>query len=70
MPRQHTEGMPPALPPPPGAAAEPGCTATGAQARRIDTESLLQGQRQIELLHQGEVYRLQVTRLGKLILTK
>jgi hemin uptake protein HemP len=38
--------------------------------RRIHSDSLLQGDKQIEICHQGEVYRLQLTRLGKLILTK
>jgi hemin uptake protein HemP len=28
------------------------------------------GQRMLEIVHQGEVYRLQTTRFGKLILTK
>lgn len=34
------------------------------------SENLLQGRRLVEILHNGEVYRLQSTRLGKLILTK
>ena len=36
----------------------------------VASESLLQGRRLVEILHNGEVYRLQATRLGKLILTK
>lgn len=36
----------------------------------LASESLLQGRRLVEILHNGEVYRLQATRLGKLILTK
>lgn len=36
----------------------------------IDSRTLLQGQRTIAIQHNGTVYRLQATRLGKLILTK
>ena len=36
----------------------------------VPSEALLRGRRQIEIAHNGEVYRLQATRLGKLILTK
>jgi hemin uptake protein HemP len=36
----------------------------------LDSEKLLRGQRVVEILHNGEIYRLQATRLGKLILTK
>jgi hemin uptake protein HemP len=39
-------------------------------SRRIHSDSILQGAKQVEICHQGEVYRLQLTRLGKLILTK
>jgi hemin uptake protein HemP len=31
---------------------------------------LLQGSRSVEISHNGSVYRLQTTKLGKLILTK
>ena len=31
---------------------------------------LLRGQKTIEIMHNGSVYRLQATKLGKLILTK
>ncbi|MEO0792587.1 MAG: hemin uptake protein HemP [Pseudomonadota bacterium] len=41
-----------------------------ARAERIDVKSLLQGGDQIELLHNGEIYRLRVTSKGRLILTK
>jgi hemin uptake protein HemP len=37
---------------------------------RVDSHTLMGGQRVLEIVHQGEVYRLQTTRLGKLILTK
>jgi hemin uptake protein HemP len=36
----------------------------------LPSEQLLQGRRLVEISHNGEVYRLQATRLGKLILTK
>ena len=36
----------------------------------LSSEHLLRGQRLVEITHNGEVYRLQATRLGKLILTK
>jgi len=36
----------------------------------VDSEALLRGQRMVEISHHGEIYRLQATRLGKLILTK
>jgi hemin uptake protein HemP len=36
----------------------------------LPSEQLLQGRRLVEIAHNGEVYRLQATRLGKLILTK
>ena len=36
----------------------------------VPREVLLRGRRLVEITHNGEVYRLQATRLGKLILTK
>ena len=36
----------------------------------LPSDALLQGRRLVEIAHNGEVYRLQATRLGKLILTK
>jgi hemin uptake protein HemP len=36
----------------------------------VPSEDLLRGHRLLEIRHNGEVYRLQATRLGKLILTK
>ncbi len=37
---------------------------------RLDSAALMGGQRVLEIVHLGEVYRLQTTRFGKLILTK
>ena len=39
-------------------------------AAPVPSTHLLQGRRAIEISHNGFVYRLQATRLGKLILTK
>ena len=36
----------------------------------LDSRELLRGARLVEISHNGEIYRLQATRLGKLILTK
>lgn len=38
--------------------------------RRIDSETLLGGERTLVIRHQGEEYTLRLTRLGKLLLTK
>jgi hemin uptake protein HemP len=37
---------------------------------RVDSAVLMGGKRVLEIVHLGEVYRLQTTRFGKLILTK
>ena len=37
---------------------------------QVDSHSLLQGRNTLIIAHQGELYRLQLTRQGKLILTK
>jgi hemin uptake protein HemP len=36
----------------------------------VQSEELLKGQRALEIRHNGMLYRLQATKLGKLILTK
>ena len=41
-----------------------------AGVKAIDSRELLQGARMVAIAHEGAVYRLQATRLGKLILTK
>ena len=38
--------------------------------RRIDSKTLLGGERTLVIQHQGEEYTLRLTRLGKLLLTK
>ncbi len=53
-------------------------TAAGAQPQTgrapapqtVDSQALLNGQSVLLIQHQGELYRLQTTRQGKLILTK
>ncbi|XHS80366.1 hemin uptake protein HemP [Burkholderiaceae bacterium UC74_6] len=39
-------------------------------APRLSSEKLFAGRREIEIEHAGQVYRLRMTALGKLILTK
>ena len=36
----------------------------------VNSNDLLQGQKAVSIAHNGAIYRLQATRLGKLILTK
>jgi len=42
----------------------------GDRPAPIASKELPRGRRLLEIAHNGEVYRLQATRLGKLILTK
>jgi hemin uptake protein HemP len=55
-----------------GQARAPSSQAPGATqaAGPLDSAKLLRGARSVEIWHNGAVYRLQATRLGKLILTK
>jgi hemin uptake protein HemP len=48
----------------------PASAAAPVALPRIDSAVLMGGQRVLEIVHLGEVYRLQTTRFGKLILTK
>jgi len=36
----------------------------------LSSEALLRGQKSVSIVHNGSTYRLQATKLGKLILTK
>jgi hemin uptake protein HemP len=47
-----------------------GATANGTRPGCMDSADLLRGQKTVEIKHNGSTYRLQATRLGKLILTK
>jgi hemin uptake protein HemP len=60
--------QPTASPLPPAADGKPAPPA--AQPAVLASSDLLRGGRMVEIRHNGEVYRLQATRLGKLILTK
>ncbi|MBH1965958.1 MAG: hemin uptake protein HemP [Comamonadaceae bacterium] len=42
----------------------------GASPAPLSSNNLLKGRKAIEITHNGSVYRLQATKLGKLILTK
>ena len=43
---------------------------SAADAIAVDSHELLRGQKAVEIKHNGAIYRLQTTKLGKLILTK
>ncbi len=49
--------------------ADVGADAVAASAP-VPSDDLLQGRKAVEISHNGSVYRLQATKLGKLILTK
>ena len=51
-------------------ASTPGQPATGTRSGCVDSTELLRGEKTVEISHNGSTYRLQATRLGKLILTK
>ncbi|RYF01375.1 MAG: hemin uptake protein HemP [Comamonadaceae bacterium] len=53
-----------------GAGANGPSSREGSVAATVDSKSLLQGQKTVSIFHNGSVYRLQATKLGKLILTK
>jgi hemin uptake protein HemP len=59
----QTTPLPPASPP-------AGRSEGVAAGRTLKSEEILAGHREVLILHQGEVYRLRVTRRGKLILQK
>ncbi|MFT3815834.1 MAG: hemin uptake protein HemP [Acidovorax sp.] len=40
------------------------------RASSLDSASLLRGHKTVQILHNGSIYTLQATKLGKLILTK
>ncbi len=44
--------------------------AAPVERKRVTSAELLQGERQVLILHAGQEYRLQVTKNDKLILTK
>ena len=42
----------------------------GAAFPRVDSAALMRGHKTVHIAHNGSIYRLQATKLGKLILTK
>jgi hemin uptake protein HemP len=56
--------------PPKASAAPQSVPSTTTGPLRVDSATLMGGQRVLEIMHLGEIYRLQTTRFGKLILTK
>jgi len=40
------------------------------ERRRVSSQALLGNEREVEIEHSGQLYRLRLTSLGKLILTK
>jgi len=60
----------PALPGPPLTEPTARMDAPGASPPAFDSTALLQGGKSVTIRHNGECYRLQATRQGKLILTK
>ena len=49
---------------------EPVVRTSWSHRRRIKTADLMQGEREVILLHEEEEYVLRITKTGKLILTK
>ncbi|QIL44011.1 hemin uptake protein HemP [Acidovorax sp. HDW3] len=56
--------------PHPATSAAPVLSGVLPPTAAVDSQALLQGQKAITITHNGAVYRLQATKLGKLILTK
>lgn len=50
--------------------SQPPRNAGDAAPHAVDSQSLLQGNKTVAIHHNGAWYRLQATKLGKLILTK
>lgn len=49
--------------------AAPGSAAAAPPVQRIKSQDLLQRAREVEIDHEGRIYRLRLTQLNKLILT-
>ena len=58
------------LPKPPLGAVSDQDPVSGDPASFVQSNTLLRGQKSVAIQHNGSVYRLQATKLGKLILTK
>jgi hemin uptake protein HemP len=57
-------------PPSPADASAPLVNPSVGTPGCVDSAELLRGQKTVDISHNGLTYRLQATRLGKLILTK
>lgn len=65
MPEFSRKGQ--ALPRPPNSPATQ--AAAGQAVMRLTSRELMQQQREVEIDHEGRIYRLRITQLNKLILT-
>lgn len=52
------------------ATAAPGGQSSNGPSLSLTSQQLMQGHKAVAITHNGTTYRLQATRLGKLILTK
>ncbi|MES2510815.1 MAG: hemin uptake protein HemP [Pseudomonadota bacterium] len=68
MPVSSTLSLPRQAPRASGEASSPTMQASAQTC--VDSNQILKGQKAVEISHNGSTYRLQATRLGKLILTK
>ncbi|MEO7885629.1 MAG: hemin uptake protein HemP [Polaromonas sp.] len=68
LPASHTLSLPARTPAHTQAAS--GSHGAGSSATSVNSTEILRGQKAVEINHNGSTYRLQATRLGKLILTK
>jgi hemin uptake protein HemP len=71
LPRCHRRPSPPAMMnqnPTPPSPADPQPQPKRIETRQISSGDLLRGDREILIEHDGKIYRLSVTRSGKLIL--
>jgi Hemin uptake protein hemP len=65
-PSSSTHGAPTAEQP-----LQPGCgPASGGQPTSVPSAALLRGRKTVDIAHNGMLYTLQATKMGKLILTK
>jgi hemin uptake protein HemP len=64
---QATDQTPQRLPP---SARIPLRQSSGDSSEPVQSTDLLKGQKSVVIEHNGSIYRLQATKLGKLILTK
>jgi hemin uptake protein HemP len=69
MPASHTLSLP-ARTPVAHTETASGGHAMSSSTSCVNSTEILRGQKAVEINHNGSTYRLQATRLGKLILTK